>query len=126
MANTTITVGVLLIVLGLGGYFGTGTSSPTALIPAAFGILLVITGAIARNPEKRKLAMHIAVTVGLLGFFGSVGGLAKLPTLLSGGEVARPAAVVSQSIMAVLTLVFTALCVRSFIAARKARKALAA
>ena len=121
MANTSIVFGVILIVLGLGGYFGTGTTSLTALIPAAFGLLLVISGAIARNPEKRKLGMHIAVAVGLLGFVGSVGGLMKLPTLLTGGEVARPAAVVSQSIMAVLTLIFTVLCVRSFIAARRAR-----
>lgn len=121
MANTSITVGVLLIVLGLWGYFGTGTTSPTALIPAAFGILLVISGAIARNPEKRKLGMHIAVVVSLLGFLGSVRGLTKLGTLLAGGDVARPAAVIAQSIMAILTGVFTVLCVRSFIAARRTR-----
>ncbi len=121
MANTTIVVGVLLILLGLGGYFGTGTTSPTALIPAAFGIVLAICGAIARNPEKRKMAMHIAVVFGLLGFLGSVRGLTKLGTLISGGEVARPAAVIAQSIMAVITLLFTVLCVRSFIAARRAR-----
>lgn len=121
MANTSITVGALLIVLGLWGYFGTGTTSPTALIPAAFGLLLVISGVIARDPAKRKLGMHIAVVVGLLGFLGSVRGLAKIGTLLTGGEVARPAAVISQSIMAVLTGIFTVLCVRSFIAARRAR-----
>lgn len=121
MANTSITVGVLLIVLGLWGYFGTGTTSLTALIPAVFGILLVISGVIARNPAKRKMAMHIAVVVGLLGFLGSVRGLTKIGTLLAGGDVARPAAVISQSIMAVLTGIFTILCVRSFIAARRAR-----
>ncbi len=121
MANTSITVGVLLIVLGLWGYFGTGTTSLTALIPAVFGILLVISGVIARNPAKRKMGMHIAVVVGLLGFLGSVRGLTKIGTLLAGGDVARPAAVISQSIMAVLTGIFTILCVRSFIAARRAR-----
>ena len=48
-------------------------------------------------------------------------GLMGLPALLSGSEVERPAAVVSQSIMAILMAVFVGLCVRSFIAARRAR-----
>ncbi len=121
MANTTIGFGIVLIVLGLGGYFGTDRVSPTALIPAAFGLMLVIFGALARDEKRRKLAMHIAVTVGLLGFLGTVSGLVKLPTLLSGGEVARPAAVISQSIMAVLMAVYVGMCVKSFIDARRRR-----
>lgn len=121
MANTTIGFGIVLIVLGLGGYFGTDRVSLTALIPAAFGLLLVIFGTLARDEKRRKMAMHIAVTVGLLGFLGTVSGLVKLPTLLSGGEVARPAAVISQSIMAVLMAVYVGMCVKSFIDARRRR-----
>jgi fluoride ion exporter CrcB/FEX len=121
LANTTIGFGIVLIVLGLGGYFGTDRVSPTALIPAAFGLLLLIFGALARDEKRRKLAMHIAVTVGLLGFLGTVSGLVKLPTLLSGGEVARPAAVIAQSIMAVLMAVYVGMCVKSFIDARRRR-----
>ena len=121
MATTTIGFGVVLILLGLGGYFGTGMVSLTALIPAAFGLLLAVFGAMARDDKKRKMAMHIAVTVGLLGFLGTVPGLLKIGALLSGGEVARPAAVVSQSIMAVLMAVYVAMCVKSFIDARKKR-----
>ena len=101
MATTTIGFGAVLILLGLFGYFGTGMVHPTALIPAAFGLLLVVFGAMARDEKKRKMAMHIAVTVGLLGFLGTVPGLLKIGTLLSGGTVERPAAVISQSIMAV-------------------------
>jgi fluoride ion exporter CrcB/FEX len=121
LANTTIGFGIVLIVLGLGGYFGTDRVSLTALIPAAFGLLLVIFGALARDEKRRKLAMHIAVTVGLLGFLGTVSGLVKLPTLLSGGEVARPPAVIAQSIMAVLMAVYVGMCVKSFIDARRRR-----
>jgi hypothetical protein len=121
LATTTIGFGVVLILLGLGGYFGTGMASPTALIPAVFGLLLAVFGAMARDDKKRKMAMHIAVTVGLLGFLGTVPGLLKLGTLLSGGEVARPAAVIAQSIMAVLMAVYVAMCVKSFIDARKKR-----
>lgn len=122
MASTTILFGVLLIVLGLAGWVGSGMESPTALIPSVFGLLLVIAGAVARNESRRKHAMHAAAMVGLLGFFGSVSGLLQLPALLGGEEVARPAAVWSKSAMAVLSAIFVGLCVKSFIAARKARK----
>lgn len=123
MATTTIGFGIVLILLGLGGYFGSGMVSPTALIPAAFGLLLVIFGALARDDKRRKMAMHIAVTVGLLGFLGTVPGLVKLPTLLFGGEVQRPAAVIAKSIMAVLMAIYVAMCVKSFIDARRRRTA---
>jgi len=108
LATTTIGFGVVLILLGLGGYFGTGMVSLTALIPAAFGLLLAVFGAMARDDKKRKMAMHIAVTVGLLGFLGTVPGLIKMVTLLAGGEVAPPA-VIAKSIMAVLMLVYVAM-----------------
>ena len=122
MANTAMLFGALLILLGAAGYVGSGMESPTALIPSVFGVLLLIAGAIARNEARRKHAMHGAAMVGLLGFLGSASGLLELPALLSGGEVARPMAVASRSAMAVLSLVFVALCVRSFIAARRSGK----
>jgi hypothetical protein len=121
LATTTIGFGIALIILGLAGYFGTGMVSLTALIPAAFGLLLAVFGAMARDDSKRKMAMHIAVTVGLLGFLGAAPGLLKIGALLSGGEVARPAAVISQAIMAVLMAIFVAMCVKSFIDARRKR-----
>ena len=121
MANITIAFGILLILLGLGGWFGSGGASMTALIPAAFGIVLLILGVIARNEKVRKHAMHVAVIVGLLGFFGSASGLLSLPAVLSGEPVERPAAVISKSIMAVLSLLYVARCVKSFIDARRNR-----
>jgi hypothetical protein len=95
----------------------------TALIPAFFGVVLVMLGWLATNERYRKHAMHVAAMVGLLGFLGTVGGLAGLLALLSGGEVQRPAAVVAQSLMAILMAIFVGLCVRSFVAARRARAA---
>jgi hypothetical protein len=121
VASTTIAFGVVLIVLGVAGYFGSGAVSVTALIPAIFGVVLAALGVVARNEAMRKHAMHGAVLVGLLGFLGSARGLLRLPALMSGGEVARPAAVIAQSVMAILMLLFVALCVRSFINARVRR-----
>jgi hypothetical protein len=123
MANTAIWFGLMLILLGVAGYAATGGQSFTALIPAAFGLPLAVTGFLGRDPSRRKLMMHIAAVIGLLGFLGSARGLAGLTAVLTGGVVQRPAAVIAQSIMAVLCLVFTFLCVRSFINARRSRLA---
>jgi hypothetical protein len=106
-----------MLILGIASYFGTGSVSLTALIPAAFGLLLLILGVIARDPGKRKHAMHFAAMVGVLGFAGSVPGLLKA---VSGNLGARPNAVLAQAVMAVLMLIFVGLCVRSFINARRA------
>jgi hypothetical protein len=121
MAKTTLAFGIVLIVLGVVGYLASGAASPTALIPAGLGVVLLLLGLLARDPGKRKLAMHIAVVVGLIGFLGSLPGLLKLPALIAGEPVARPAAVLAQSLMAVLTGIFVGLCVRSFILARRPR-----
>lgn len=123
MSNITIAFGVILIALGVVGYVATGQQSPTALIPAAFGVLLLICGVLARKEHLRKHVMHAAAALGVLGFLGSAPGLIKAFTLLGGGEVERPAAVASQAIMAVLSLIFVILCVKSFIDARRARTA---
>jgi hypothetical protein len=123
MANVTIFFASLLILLGAAGFVATGSHAPTALIPAFFGIVLLIIGLLARtgDPKRRMLLMHIAVTLGLLGFLGTVSSFAGLARIVHGEVVARPAAVVEKSAMAILTLIYVLLCVRSFIAARRAR-----
>lgn len=121
MPRITFVFAVIFIVLGVGAYLATGAESVTALIPSFIGVLLAICGAIGLKHLKH--GMHAAAVVGLLGFLGTLPGLLKLPVLLSGGEVARPPAVITQSLMAVLSAVFLALCIKSFIDARRARQA---
>jgi len=116
MASTTIVFGILLTLLGLFGYAMTRTSM-TALIPSLFGLLLLILGFLARSESLRKHAMHAAAAVALVGFAGALFPLLRTP------PAPRAAmAVFSQVAMVVLTAVFVALCVRSFIAARRARR----
>jgi len=125
MAKVTVIFGVALILLGTIGFLGTGSTHPTALIPAYFGLALTICGFLANSPSDRRrmLVMHIAVTVGLLGFLGS-GVMAIVETVKAhGGPLTHPAAVESQSLMAGVCLIYVGLCVRSFIAARRGRKA---
>jgi hypothetical protein len=118
--SLTIALGVALIIVGLAGYVLTGAVSLTALIPAAFGLLIAVAGLIARDPRMRKHAMHAAVLIALIGFLGSVRGVLQLGALFD-GTAARPAAVVSQTIMAVLTLGYIVMAVRSFVQARASR-----
>lgn len=117
MASTTILFGTLLTLIGLAGYFLTGTSSFTALIPAIFGLLLIVLGFVARNEAARKHAMHAAAAVGTVGFIGALMSLLRTPT-----GVRSALALGSQVAMLVLTGIFVALCVKSFIDARRARK----
>jgi hypothetical protein len=119
MPYITMTLGSLLLLVGIGFYVGTGATSITALIPAFLGVPIEIAGLLALREAWRKHAMHAAVLIALLGFLGSAPGLLQLPALLSGAEVARPAAVFAQSITALLCLVFVALAVNSFIQARR-------
>ncbi len=123
MAKLTMVFGGLLIVLSAGAF--AVLHHLHTLIPGGFGLLLVIFGALANTEETRKrmLFMHIAVTVGLLGFLGTIPGLIGMVQMAAGHEVARPDAARVQALMGTICLVFVLLCVRSFVAARRARAA---
>jgi uncharacterized membrane protein len=125
LARLTIVFGFLLVVLALIGYVGTGHQHPTALIPAIVGIILIVCGSAARttNDKRRMLWMHIAVTVGLLGFLGTVKALWQQFELWRGVDLPLPAAIEEKAAMSAICLLFTLLCVRSFITARRSRKA---
>lgn len=110
--------GLLLVAVGIGGYFGTGQASKTALIPAAFGVVLFVCGLIARNERMLKHAMHAAATVALLGCVGPVIMLAR-----KGFADGLSTAAVMQLIMLALCALFVVLCVRSFIQVRRQRAA---
>jgi hypothetical protein len=119
MFKVSIWTGIILAVLGVAGYLLTGATSPTALIPAAFGILFIILGFIARKETLRRHAMHGAAVLSLLGIAGTASGVLSTITLIGGGTVERPEAAVAKAAMAVICLVFLALAVRSFINARR-------
>jgi hypothetical protein len=123
MPSLAIGFGALLTVLGVGFYFASETRSPTALIPLAFGVPLMVLGVIGRQGDKaRKHAMHVAAAISLLGTLGGLGMAARaLPKLFAGEPLERPAAVTEQALMGVLCAAFLALCIKSFIDARRSR-----
>ena len=121
MPLTAIICGILLVLIGVVGYVNgqaAGHGSPTALIPAAFGIVLAALGALSQAKESlRKHLMHAALVVALLGFIATAGRL-----LSRVSELSASPAVISQALMAIVCLAFVVLGIRSFAAARRNRE----
>ncbi len=112
--------GAILILMGVGSYLAT-MKSFTALIPAVLGLIILVCGILAQNEAKRKHAMHSAAVVAVIGFFGSC--MRGVPAVLSGKPLEHPIATAMQCATALLCVIFLALCIRSFKAARLARAA---
>ena len=123
MHHITIVFGLILGAIGLFGYFGSASDnpSPTALIPAGFGIVLVVLGIVAHRASARMHAMHAAAAVALVGFLLAGGrGYMKLGLAASDDlTISRP--VRMTILMALVCLVYVGLCVWSFISARRRR-----
>ncbi len=121
MVSLSIGLGAFLSLLGFIGYAASGAESITALIPSFFGIPILVLGLLGRKERLRKHMMHVVAALAVIGFAGSARGLASLVDMLGGQEAARPLAVIMQSIMALLTLGFVILAIKSFVDARRQR-----
>ncbi|HEX8437397.1 hypothetical protein [Archangium sp.] len=116
MENWTLGYGTLLTTLGVGGFVATGAQHKTALIPAGFGTAALGLGLLERRGSSQKTVLGGAALLGLLGFLGTARALGRLPALMRGEKLERPAAVVSQSAMAGLSAAYVALCLRGLFA----------
>ena len=92
----------------------------TAFIPSLFGIMVLACGLAAQNLARRKMAMHAAVGIALLGGLGALfmGG-PQWPALLSGNVVYRPLAATAMLVMFLICAVFVALSIGQFIRMRR-------
>lgn len=132
MAKYTLVYGVLLVLLGVvmygiaaAGVVSGATASRTALFPSVFGIPFLALGAVAlgAKPGVRKHLMHAAAALALLLVLMGLG-MAAAALARAGfdpGELKRPLATLAQAIMGALSAGFVAVCVKSFIAARRSR-----
>lgn len=122
MAKISFLFGALLVALGVFSYTSSESRAVTALIPAFFGLVMFILGAIAsRGPAANKHAMHVAAILNLLGAGAGLSrGIPNISKYLNGDHSAWLKAL-SQCGMGVLCLIFLVLCIRSFIKARQNR-----
>ena len=113
LPNLTTMYGILLTLWGL---IVTGISesqSISSFAPALFGLPLLVSGEMAKTPgASRKLWMHVAVTFGLL---AALGGTRFFMVMSDGLNYASS----SMLMLLVTGSIYTFLCVRSFIEARK-------
>jgi hypothetical protein len=121
MAKVTLVFAVLLIVLGLVGYLGTGCEHSTALIPTWVGLAMGLFGLLAmdKRERKRKLFMHVNVTIGLVGYLGV---MVEIVRNFAWSKEVDATALLAKTAMAWLLLIYIILCVRSFRAARRSGK----
>lgn len=125
MAKWALLFGFILLLMGIFAYVG-GNHTSSALLPAYFGILLGVLGATARTEKEktRMIAMHIAATVGLVGFLMTVSDLAEYIQVQRGGIIPEhPKVLQEHALTSAILLLFVLLCVLSFIKARRARQA---
>jgi uncharacterized membrane protein len=126
VARIAIIFGVLLAVLGIGLYAMVDPElkkewkALTAFIPTAFGAVLIVLGQVAQSgsDKTRKHCMHAAAGIALIGV--ALPAYRAIAALAGGAEMNN--AIGGQIAMAVLCGVFLALCVKSFIDIRRARK----
>ena len=117
MENVAMIYGIFLIVWGIGVTILSDSQSITSLIPAIFGLLILITSFFAKKlPNKKKVLMHIVVLIGMIIFLG---GLDIIRGLIQGNIFTNIWASSSKLMMMISGLVFTILCIKSFIYNRK-------
>ena len=117
MEKISMIYGIFLIIWGIGVTILSDSQSITSLIPAIFGLLIIISSFFAKKfPNKKKLLMHIVVLIGLIIFLG---GLDLIRGLIQGSIFTNIWASSSKFMMMVSGLVFTVLCIKSFIFSRK-------
>ena len=104
-----IVLGLVLVLLGVGAYVLSDFASITALIPAIFGVLIVILGAVGfRQADRQRLAAYGIGLLAVLGVLGSTRGIPAILALLTGNPVESTIAAVSQGAMIVICLVLLA------------------
>ena len=111
-------LGILLVLLSV---VTPHERSVTAWIPAAFGGVFIILGLLGFRPALRKHAMHAAAGLALLGAVGAGIRAASAGMRFAQGKDVNSNALASQCVMTVLCLAFLAMCIRTFVMARRAR-----
>ena len=120
MENVSIFFGIFLFIWGISITLISNSQSFTSLIPTVLGIPIIIFSIFAKKySDKKKFLMHIVVLIGILVLLG---GLDIFRGLISGNIFNNIWADLSKIMMLVLGLLFTILCVKSFIYNMRYRK----
>ena len=112
--TTSLINALILVIMGLWGYFESDSRPVTALIPVVVGIILV---AINNGVKKEnKIIAHIAILLTLIIIIGLI------KPFLGSLERGNITGIIRVSLMILTSLLAMIAFIQSFIAARKARK----
>ena len=117
--SVSIIYGIFLIIWGIAVSLISSSNSLTSFIPSIFGLPILLFSILSiKFQNRKKLFMHIVVTFGLIVF---IGGLDFSRGLIKGTSFTNMWADTSKLMMLITGLIFTYLCIKSFIFARKNR-----
>ena len=120
MESVSIIYGIFLIIWGITVSLISSSNSLTSFIPSIFGLPILLFSILSvKFQNRKKLFMHIVVTFGLIVF---IGGLDFSRGLIKGTSFSNMWADTSKLMMLITGLMFTYLCIKSFIFARKNRQ----
>ena len=120
MESVSIIYGIFLIIWGVAVSLISSSNSLTSFIPSIFGLPILLFSILSvKFQNRKKLFMHIVVTFGLIVF---IGGLDFSRGLIKGTSFTNMWADISKLMMLITGLIFTYLCIKSFIFARKNRQ----
>lgn len=105
----------ILVIVGLLGYFGSDTPSVTALIPVFAGVILLVL--VKGMKDGNKVVAHIVVTLTLLTLMALFKPLSGALSRNDTGAVIRVFIMITSNLVALIVYI------KSFIDARRNRKA---
>lgn len=115
MEKISLIYGLFLILWGAGVSYFSASNSITSYIPSMFGLPILLFAILTLLfPNKKKMLMHIVVTFGLIIFLGGLDFFRSL-----GNPFENFWADSSKLMMLITGFIFTLLCIKSFIFARK-------
>ena len=115
MEKIPLIYGLFLILWGAGVSYLSASNSITSYIPSMFGLPILLFAILTLLfPNKKKMLMHIVVTFGLIIFLGGLDFFRSL-----GDPFENFWADSSKLMMLITGFIFTLLCIKSFIFARK-------
>ena len=127
MPRYTIITGLFLILLGAYGYLS--YDSVTVLIQAFLGFLIMVFGILAVNEKRRRMFIHLAIVIAVIGLSASIKSVLSIPGLIECSSIGdgtiencslflRPLAELFKSLMAIILLPYFFVSIAFFVKAR--------
>ena len=118
----TLIFGILLNILGLYGFLGTGAAHPITLLPCALGIFLIACAVVSTDPKLHRQAMKGASLVALFGLAANASSILDLVRGLKKISLISQSDLIASSATALLCLILLTRYFQEFLVTRSKKK----